>query len=287
MIRNPASRRPSRVAILLVAGLLAALFVAPGTAAAAGGMTISEAELAMVDALNVDRTDRGLVPVQVDSRLMAIARARSVDMATNHYFDHYRGGRFVYVDMLNAQGIAWYGAGEIIAKNSHPTLEASVPYANSQWMNSPGHKAIIISTHYNYVGVGLAIDDAGNNIWTAVYLDGPDRTGATASAKKPTVAPGTFAGKKRVTVKWTGADVPLQVRTSGLHSFRLQKRVDDGPWTTVLAGTTATSLTLDVSSGHSHRFRIAARDVAGNWGAWSSVKTTLPPAVGAVILPRR
>ena len=43
-------------------------------------MTISQAELAMVDALNVDRTTRGLVPVRIDSRLMAIARARSADM---------------------------------------------------------------------------------------------------------------------------------------------------------------------------------------------------------------
>ncbi len=81
-------RRPSRLGLVVAGVLLFGLFAAPGTASAATGMTISEAELAMVDALNVDRTTRGLVPVQIDSRLMAIARARSVDMATNHYFHH-------------------------------------------------------------------------------------------------------------------------------------------------------------------------------------------------------
>jgi hypothetical protein len=206
-------------------------------------------------------------------------------MATNHYFDHYRDGRFVYVDMLNAQGIAWYGAGEIIALNYDSTLAGSVQHANAQWLGSPGHKDIIVSTHYNYVGVGLALEGT-KKIWTAVYLDGPDRTGATAKAKTPTVAAGTTPVTKRVTVTWTGADVPLQVRTSGLHSFRVQQRVDGGAWTTIVASTTAKTLTVDRAGGHTYRFRIAARDVAGNWGAWSSTKTTLPPTTGAVIVQR-
>ena len=65
-------------------------------------MTISQAEQAMVDALNADRTAAGLVPVQVDSRLMSIARARSVDMATKHYFSHTQpDGRNVF-DILTA-----------------------------------------------------------------------------------------------------------------------------------------------------------------------------------------
>ncbi len=189
--------------------------------------------------------------------------------------------------MLNAQGIAWFGAGEIIAMNSDSTLEASVAHANSQWLGSPGHKAIIVSTRYNYVGVGLAIDDGGHNIWTAVYLDGPDRTGAEAQVRTPTVAAGTSGATKHVTVTWTGADVPLQVRTSGLHHFQVQQRVDSGAWTMVLASTTAKTATLDLARGHTYRFRVAARDVAGNWGAWSSTKTTLPPSVGSVIIPAR
>ena len=91
---------------------------------------------------------------------------------------------------MSARNITWYSAGEIIAWNNYPTLETSVAAANIQWLNSPGHKAIVVSTTYNYVGVGLAIDSAnGKKIWTAVYMKGPDRTGARAKTAAPTSAP--------------------------------------------------------------------------------------------------
>ena len=62
---------------------------------------------------------------------MAIARARSADMATKHYFSHTQpDGRNVF-DILSAQKITWYGAGEIIAWNNYPTLETSIAAANT------------------------------------------------------------------------------------------------------------------------------------------------------------
>jgi uncharacterized protein YkwD len=286
MTHNPVRRPRSRLALVLVMGLLAAAFAAPGTAAAAG-MTIAEAEQAMVDALNVDRTTRGLVAVRVDSRLMAIARARSVDMATKGYFSHTQpDGRNVF-DILTAQGIAWYGAAEIIALNHSSTLESSVQTANSQWLNSPGHKAIIVSTDLNYVGVGLAVDGTGKKLWTAVFIKGPDRTGAKAKAATPIVAPGSSAGTKRITVTWTGADIPLQVLTSGFHSFRVQRRTDGGAWVKIWTSTTVKTLTLNLPANHTYEFRVAARDKAGNWGKWSTVKATLQPAaMGQVLVSR-
>jgi uncharacterized protein YkwD len=286
MTRNRLRRRPSRLALLLVLGLLAAAFGAPGTAAAAG-MTVAEAEQAMVDALNADRTAVSLVPVRIDSRLMAIARARSVDMATKGYFSHTQpDGRNVF-DILTAQGVTWYSAGEIIAWNQSSTLESSVQTANSQWLNSPGHKAIIVSTNLNYVGVGLAVDGTGKKLWTAVFIKGPDRTGAKAKAATPIVAPGSTAGSKRITVTWTGADIPLQVLTSGFHSFRVQRRTDGGTWVKIWTSTTVKSLTLDLPGNHTYEFRVAARDNAGNWGKWSTVKATLQAAaMGQVLVSR-
>jgi hypothetical protein len=282
MTRN----RPSRIAILLVLGLLAAVVVAPGTAAAAGGMTISEAELAMVDALNVDRTTRGLVPVRIDSRLMAIARARSVDKATKNYFSHTQpDGRNVF-DMISAQKITWYNAGEIIAWNNYPTLETSIHAANTGWLNSPPHKAIVVSTSFNYVGVGLALGSNGKKIWTAVYMKGPDRTGARATTATPTIRAGATAASKRVTVTWSGADVKLQVLTSGFHSFQVQRRVDGGAWTMVWIGTTRTSMTLDLATNHTYEFRVAARDKVGNWGAWSLAKAFVKAPTGSVVVGR-
>jgi uncharacterized protein YkwD len=281
---RPRSRLGARLATVAILGLLAASFAAPaGASAATEPWTIDQAEQAMVNLLNQDRTAAGLVPVQVDTRLMAIARARSIDMATKHYFSHTQpDGRNVF-DILNAQHITWYGAGEIIAWNNYPGLELSTANANSQWMNSPGHKAIVLSTTLNYVGVGLAVEaSTGKKYWTAVYIKGPDRTGARSTTNKPTTAPGATGATKRVTVTWTGADVRLQVLTSGFNYWQVQRRTDGGAWTTVYASTTKPSMTLELAGGHTYEFRTAARDKAGNWGAWSTVRTTLPRPLGTI-----
>ena len=276
MTRTTAPRRIHRLAPLAVLGLLAAFIVAPAPVAATDTMTVSQAELAMVNALNADRTAVGLVPVQVDARLMSIARARSADMVAKDYFSHTQpDGRNVF-NILNSAGIKWYNAGEIIALNNYATLEQSVAGANSQWMNSSGHKAIIVSNSMNYVGVGLAIAGSGKKVWTAVYIKGPDRTGAKATAAKPVVSSGTTSTSKRVTVSWSGADVRLQVLTSGLYSFKVERRTDGGAWTTVSASTTGRSMTLSLSTSHTYDFRVTARDVAGNWGTPSIVTQVLP-----------
>src|SRR5262245_29106292 len=88
-VTRPAMRRAPRLAAMAGIALLVAAFPVPSAAAAATvPWTVSQAEQEMVKLLNADRTSAGLVPVQVDSRLMAIARARSTDMATKHYFSH-------------------------------------------------------------------------------------------------------------------------------------------------------------------------------------------------------
>jgi uncharacterized protein YkwD len=288
MTSMPALRPHVRIGFLATLSLLAAFFVAPASAAAATEeLTISGAEQAMVNALNADRTAVGLVPVRVDSRLMAIARARSTDMATKHYFSHTQpDGRNAF-DLLTAAHITWYNAGEIIAWNNYPTLESSVGAANTQWLGSPSHKAIMVSTSYNYVGVGLAIEaSTGKKLWTAVYIKGPDRTGALATASAPSIAAGTTTGTKKVSVSWTGADVKLQVLTSGFYAYRVERRADGGAWTTVWSLTTNRSMTLNLAAGHTYEFRVSARDKAGNWGAWSIVKAALALPTGAVVVQR-
>jgi chitodextrinase len=45
-------------------------------------------------------------------------------------------------------------------------------------------------------------------------------------------------------------------------------------------------MTLELAGGHTYEFRTAARDKAGNWGAWSTVTTSLAAPVGAVIINR-
>ncbi|HUQ79036.1 MAG TPA: CAP domain-containing protein [Patescibacteria group bacterium] len=274
---NPKTRAPGlrRLTSLTIAAVLGLAILAPvalaGTApepVSAAAMTA--AEKAMVAALNADRAALGLVAVQVDARLMAVARARSVDMATKGYFSHTQpDGRNVF-SLLTAQPITWYNAGEIIAWNNYP-MDSTVSTANRQWMNSAGHKAIIISTDFNYVGVGLALDPAtGKKLWTAVYIKGPDRTGARATVTGAALRAGPTASTRYTKLTWSGYDPKLQVLTAGLASFSVQRRVDGGAWTTAVTSTTYTSTSFKVVIGHVSEFRVAARDKKGNQGAWST-----------------
>jgi uncharacterized protein YkwD len=231
------------------------------------GTAITAAESAMVTALNTDRTDHGLVPVRIDERLMAIARARSDDMVAKSYFSHTQpDGRNVF-DILTADHITWYNAGEIIAWNAYP-MDSTVSAANRQWLGSPGHYAIVTSTDYNYVGVGLGVTDAGKKIWTAVYLKGPDRTGARASTSAPSFGSWTSSRTQSVKVEWSGYDPRLQVLTAGLRSFTVQIRNDGGDWRTIYLSTTNRSWTFRAWTGHRYEVRVLARDRAGNRSPW-------------------
>ena len=244
---------------------------APGAAVAADTLDpagVSALEMEMVSTLNADRTALGLVPVRIDARLMAIARARSTDMVEKDYFSHTQpDGRNVF-NILSAQGITWYNAGEIIAYNNYP-LDSTISAANRGWMNSPGHHAIIVSKDYNYVGVGLAINPAtGLKLWTAVYLKGPDRTAARASAAAPKLGTWLLSNKRLATVSWSGYDPQLQVLTAGLRSFAVQVRTDGAAWRSVATSTTSRSWTFNAWKGHRYEVRVSPLDRAGNRGAW-------------------
>jgi hypothetical protein len=263
---------PSRLAALAFATLIAlgALGVSPGPAAAAD-LSIGEAERAMVRLLNIERANAGLVKVRIDSRIMSIARRRSADMASKHYFSHQQpDGRSVF-DLMNAAGFTWYAAGEIIAWNSgYSTLTQSAAAARDGWLNSPGHRSVLMSNDYNYVGIGLAIDPSnGKRLWTGVFMKAPDHTGGwvtLGTAPRVSFAPGALT--TRVTVKWTGGDIRLVVLTAGFRYYQTQVRTDGGRWRWVSSGTTTPYRSIKVTRGHYRDLRIRACDRAGNCGTW-------------------
>jgi hypothetical protein len=246
--------------------------VATPVAASGDALTIDQAEAEILRLINVDRTNAGLVAVRRDSRISAIARARSVDMVTKDYFSHIQpDGRNAF-DMINAARISWYTAGEIIAWNNYPTLATSAGSANEGWLNSPPHKDIIMSSNFNYVGVGLAVQEAtGKKYWTAVFLKGPDRTGAWARMGTTSIGVRS-AGKRMIRVRWSGGDVRLSILTAGLSSYQVQRRIDGGSWRTI-ATTTSSYVRRSLSVGHRYQFRVRAIDRRGNRGSWTIVKT--------------
>jgi uncharacterized protein YkwD len=258
---------PVALALLIVSGLVPAAL-----AAETGALSESAIVAAEGDALTLTNNRRaaaGLRALRFDARLADLARERAEYMARTGTFSHTQSGGTDVFDLIRAKDIAWYGAGEIIAWNTAASLDYSAAFAVQGWMNSPSHKSIVMSTGYNYVGFGLAIASSGKRYWAGVYLKGPDRTGAYAKITSVTKAP-LSATRSKVTLRWGGSDIRMQVLTSGFRYFEIARRYDGGAWVSY-GTTTATSVVREWTKGHTWEFRVRARDKAGNWGSWRSV----------------
>jgi uncharacterized protein YkwD len=261
-----------------MAALAMLLAVAPFAVAPASAVTtistVSQAEARLLTEIGQERVKAGLVPLQADRTLMAIARARSADMVSRGYFGHVDPDGRTYADRLAASGLTSYRSGETLARDHYPTLLYSVAITRYQWMQSAPHRAILLSSTFNYVGVGLAVAPDGRHVWTAVFSRSPDHTGARASAGTPRLG-SVVSGRRTATIPIRAADVRLQALTAGLRAVQVMRRVDGGRWVS-LGWTSATSLRTSLAVRHRYDFRFRARDRAGNVGSWSSVVTVRP-----------
>jgi uncharacterized protein YkwD len=250
-------------------GLLLLLGLAPVASATSlpAEADVAAAESAALTRINDLRVGHGLVRLRVDPRISELARERAEYMASTDVLSHeHAGGKMVW-DLMSEDGITWYGAGEIIAYNSTRPLSSSAATAVKGWLGSPPHRSIMLSSNYNYFGMGLAVSPStGRRYWAGVFLKGPDRTGAWSKLGKLTKASAGTASVK-VSFRWSGSDTKLQVLTSGLRYYQTQRRVDGGEWLDY-GTTTNTSTTRNFLRGHTIDFRVRARDKSGNWGAW-------------------
>src|SRR5215207_449088 len=171
------SHRARRLLPLLIGLALILPAVVPTPVAASA----SDAEAMILKKMNYERTKRGLVALRLDTRIAAIARDRSQYQARTGDADHTQGSKNVF-DFIQAAGIKWYAAGEIIAQNRYyPSVEDSAAAAIKGWLGSSTHRSIMLSKGYNYVGFGYAMNpDNQRRYWTGVFLKGPDRTAPVA-----------------------------------------------------------------------------------------------------------
>lgn len=103
----------------------------------------------MVALINKERTDRGLKPLEYDPDLQVVARAHARDMFNRGYFAHETPEGIDPFQRMDAAGITYRTAGENLA------LAPSLDIAHEGLMNSPGHRANILNTQYNKVGIGV------------------------------------------------------------------------------------------------------------------------------------
>lgn len=114
----------------------------------------------IVTLVNKERAAAGLAPVSALDSLNKVAAAKATDMRTNNYFSHTSPTYGSPFDMMSAFGVTYQAAGENIAMGQKTPQEVM-----TAWMNSPGHKANILSANFNYIGVGF-----DNNYWVQEFI---------------------------------------------------------------------------------------------------------------------
>lgn len=119
----------------------------------------------VITLVNKQRVNNGLQPLTKNWTLAKMARCKSQDMVTHNYFSHTSPVYGSPFTMMQDFGLKFTAAGENIAEGQ-PTPQAVM----NAWMNSPGHRANILSPAYNQIGVGMAKTSSGVIYWTQDFI---------------------------------------------------------------------------------------------------------------------
>jgi uncharacterized protein YkwD len=128
----------------------------------------------LFDRLNDERRERGLDAVAWDEQLAELARDWSREMAEDAQFEHRPIDRELVLDELDG----FVGVGENIFMAAGP---APAGFAHVGWMESPSHRANLLSPGWDRVGIGVLCTDGG---WYATQ-----NFGRTAGAGGPADPP--------------------------------------------------------------------------------------------------
>jgi hypothetical protein len=117
------------------------------------------------------------------------------------------------------------------------------------------------------------VADGGSNLGPAGPISAAkviiDRSVPSVGQPRPTYRSGIQLGSASTSaslalrVSWSGTDAG-----SGIKSYDVKRSVDGGAYTVIASGVTGTSLQASVKPGHTYRFKVRARDKAGNVSSW-------------------
>ena len=145
------------------------LTISSGATTSSGTNTTSEGtkgtqdEEYILKLINDYRVKNGVPKLAMGSKLLKMARLKAKDMTDKSYFSHTSPTYGSPFEMMKNYGLSYKMAGENIAGN--PSLEGAV----NSWINSPTHRENLLSTSYNYVGIGISKSSIYGNIVVAMF----------------------------------------------------------------------------------------------------------------------
>jgi uncharacterized protein YkwD len=150
-------------------------FVVTAVASKPASAQALPARTALLYRINQVRADHHLAPVYPSVSLQQAASHHSDDMLVRDYFAHTSPtGSTVYTRIVKSgfvSGYAWLG-GETLAWGTG-TLATPLATVNA-WLNSPEHRAIMLSPQFHWVGIsrtcGTYQGHTGACVWTADWV---------------------------------------------------------------------------------------------------------------------
>lgn len=128
-----------------------------------GLQNLEQARSEMLVLLNKEREKVGSQPLAINSLLNQAAQAHTDDMLTRSYYSHNSPEGTTSFDRIKATGYLPSFTAENIAKGQFSVVEVM-----NSWMNSPAHRANILSDKLEEVGFGLSLGENQNGfevIW--------------------------------------------------------------------------------------------------------------------------
>ena len=122
--------------------------------------------------INTERGARGLAPLGTSARLARAAHRHAADMVARAYFSHVSPSGGSLTDRLRRAGYArrqcaWTG-GETLAWGTGAMRSPASRVAG--WMQSPPHRAILLSPTFREAGIGVVAGSPGNAGSGATYV---------------------------------------------------------------------------------------------------------------------
>ncbi|MCB9077502.1 MAG: LysM peptidoglycan-binding domain-containing protein [Anaerolineaceae bacterium] len=125
----------------------------------------------MINAINVQRANFGLSPYQIDKGLTDVALAHAQDMVVRDFLAHTNpDGQSPRDRLINYGFTDMYKVGENIQRNTRPR-DSTVDEAVNWFMNSPVHRAGLLNTEYNRIGVGAVEGPPGWFTFVIVFIE--------------------------------------------------------------------------------------------------------------------
>lgn len=124
----------------------------------------------VIDHTNIARAQNGGLPALVENEMLVRdAQMKVDDMFAKQYFEHVSPSGVGPDELAVAAGYAYVVVGENLALGDFASDQALV----TAWMNSPGHRANILNTHFQEIGVAVGKGlYEGRETWLAVQSFG-------------------------------------------------------------------------------------------------------------------